>query len=93
MMNRLMAVTALLTLCACEPPPEPKITEAECEKLAQRMVTYTVMDKAKNAAEQEEMKKELFPKYLESCKAELPTQKAYQCAMSAPDVPSMQQCR
>lgn len=93
MIKRIVTATALLALCACDPPPEPKITEAECEKLAQRMVTYTVMDKAKNAAEQEEMKKELMPKYLESCKAELPTKKAYDCAMAAPDVPSMQQCR
>jgi hypothetical protein len=93
MMKRIIATTALLGICACAPPEEPKITEVECEKLAQRMVTYTVMEKAKNAAEQEEMKKELMPKYLESCKAELPTQRAYKCAMAAPDVPSMQQCR
>ena len=93
MIMRLVATAALLPLLACDPPEEPKATPEDCEKLAQRMVTYTVMDKAKNAAEQEEMKKELFPKYLESCKAELPTKKAFECAMAAPDVPSMQQCR
>ena len=89
-----MSVMALSLLgLACDPPEQPKIDEAQCEKLAQRMLTFTVMSTAQTAADQVQMKKELLPKYLEACKAELPTQAAFDCAMAAPDVPSMQKCQ
>jgi len=82
-----------MLVTACEPPEEPKITPEQCEKLAQRMVTHTVMEKAQNAAQQEELKKELKPKYIEACKTDLPTQKAFACAMAAPNTAAMQQCK
>ena len=86
------ALVAGLT-SACERPDEqPKIQAQDCEKLAKRMLTYTVLASAKNAAQQEEMKKELLPGYLKACKADLPTRSAYECAMAAPNVSAMTKC-
>ena len=70
-----------------------KITAEDCEKLGKRMLSYTVMESAKTAAQQEEMKKDLLPAYVEACKAELPTQSAYECAMASPFVFGMSQCK
>lgn len=88
-----IALVASLTTACEQTDDQPKIAAEECEKLAKRMLTYTVMESAKNAAQQEEMKKELFPGYLEACKGDLPTRSAYECAMAAPNTSAMTQCK
>jgi hypothetical protein len=97
-MLRFAASCSLLLLAAplaggCDTAEPEKINPEDCEKLAERMVTHTVMERAQNAAQLEELKRDLKPKYLEACKAEPPNKQAFACAMAAPNSAAMAQCQ